>query len=124
MANVHRYRAENETNWNGTMRSDIPPVLTIDDGDTVIFNTKMLMGGGLHAGITEEEMLALMADLSAQGKGLYNFTGPFCVRGAMPGDVLEIRIKRIELGDYGLAFTFPESMGYGGLPELSPQAPK
>ena len=121
MAKTHQYKAENETNWNGILKSDIPPVLTIDDGDTVVFNTKMLMGGGLCADMTVEEMLALMGDLSAQGKDLYNFTGPFSVKGAKPGDVIEVRIKRIVLGGYGVTLVFPESMGFGGLPELSPK---
>ena len=119
-AKVHQYRAENETNWNGMLRSDIPPVLTVDDGDTVVFNTQMLMEGKMRADMTIEEIAILMEDLAAQGKGLYNFTGPFYVNGAEPGDVMEIRVKRIELGDYGMTLIFPGAMGMGALPELSP----
>lgn len=120
MAKTHRYEAVNETNWNGRLQGDIRPVLEIDDGDTVIFNTKMLMEGKLREDMTVGELLTLVDDLSARGRGLYNFTGPFAVRGAEPGDVLEIRIKRIEIGEYGVTLTFPASMGFGGLPELSP----
>ncbi len=119
MAKVHRYHAENATNWNGMLRSDIPPVLTIDDGDTVIFNTQMLMEGKLRADMTVEELVALMGDIASRGNGLYNFTGPFQVRGAEPGDVMEVRIRRIVPGDYGMTMVFPGSMGFGGLPELS-----
>lgn len=120
MAKTHRYEAENETNWNGRLEGDIRPVLEIDDGDTVIFNTKMLMEGKLREDMTISELTELVGDLSARGRGLYNFTGPFAVRGAKPGDVLEIRIKRIEIGDYGVTLTFPAAMGFGCLPELSP----
>lgn len=120
MAKIHRYEAGNETNWNGRLHSDIPPVLEIDDGDTVIFNTKMLMEGKLREGMTIDELLALVEELTARGSELYNFTGPFSVRGAEPGDVLEIRIKRIEVGDYGTTLVFPASMGYGALPDISP----
>ena len=121
MAKVHRYTPEKEGDWNGILKSDITPVLTIEDGDTVIFDTKMVLEGRLCADMSVDELLALMGDLSSRGKGLYSFTGPFCIKGAKPGDVMEIRIKRLVPGDYGVALVFPESMGFGGMPELSPK---
>ncbi len=53
-AKVHTFKIQKEQACNGTIRSDIPPVLTIDSGDTVIFNTVMLLEGKLTADMTIE----------------------------------------------------------------------
>ncbi|HCL79810.1 MAG TPA: hypothetical protein DIC53_07575, partial [Synergistaceae bacterium] len=119
-AKTHTFMIQKEQAYNGTIRSDIPPALTIDSGDTVIFNTVMLLEGKLSADMTIEDVLALRKDFQERKAGIYAFTGPFYVNGAEPGDVLEIRIKRIVPGAYGVAYIYPDEMGLGGLPEASP----
>jgi acetamidase/formamidase len=120
-AKTHTFMIQKEQAYNGTIRSDIPPALTIDSGDTVIFNTVMLLEGKLSADMTIEDVLALRKDFQERKAGIYAFTGPFYVNGAEPGDVLEIRIKRIVPGAYGVAYIYPDEMGLGGLPEASPK---
>ncbi len=117
---VHRYTATPDNVWNGALQSDIPPVLTIESGDTVIFNTLMLFEGRLKAGMTIDQLLALRADILDRKKGAYALTGPFYVKDAAPGDVLEIRIKKLVPGDYGVTYNYPGTMGRGGLPEYVP----
>lgn len=114
---VHRYVATPDNVWNGMLESTVPPVLTIDSGDTVIFNSLMLFEGKLKAGMTIDQLLALRKDILDRKKGAYALTGPFYVNGAQPGDVLEIRIKKLVPGDYGVCYNYPGAMGRGGLPE-------
>jgi len=118
-AKTHTFMIPKEQAYNSNIQSDIPPVLTIDSGDTVIFNTVMLLEGKLAADMTIEQVLELRKDFQARKAGIYAFTGPFYVNGAEPGDVLEIRIKRIVPGAYGVTYIYPGEMGLGGLPEGS-----
>ena len=115
VSKVHTFKIAPEQAYNGWLESTIPPVLTIDNGDTVIFNTVMLLEGKLRADITIQELLALRKDILARGNGIYAFTGPFFIKGAEPGDVLEIRIKRIVPGDYAVNSIYPDAMNIGGL---------
>jgi len=112
---VHTFKITPDQAYNGMLESTIPPVLTIDNGDTVIFNTVMLLEGKLHADIKIQELLALRKDILNRGNGIYAFTGPFFIKGAEPGDVLEIRIKRIVPGDYAVNTIYPDDMNVGGL---------
>ena len=116
-AKTHSFFIKKEQAYNGALRSDIPPALTIDDGDTVVFNTVMLMAGELSPDMTFDEMFARRNRMKDQGIGLYAFTGPFFVKGAEPGDVLEVRIKRIVPGEYAVTHIYPDDTGIGGLPE-------
>jgi acetamidase/formamidase len=114
---VHTFKITPEQAYNGYWESTIPPALTINDGDTVIFNTAMLFEGKLKPGMTVKELLALRDEIVARGNGVYAFTGPFFINGAEPGDVLEVRIKRIELGETGVAYVYPDERKAGGLPD-------
>jgi acetamidase/formamidase len=116
---VHTFKITPEQAYNGRWESTIPPVLTIDDGDTVIFNTVMLFEGKLRPDMNIPELLALRDDIIARGNGVYAFTGPFFVNGAEPGDVLEIRIKRVEPIDHGAVYIYPDERKAGGLPDGS-----
>ena len=114
---VHTFKITPDKAYNGMLESTISPVLTIDNGDTVIFNTVMLLEGKLRADMTIQELLALRKEVLGRGNGAYAFTGPFFIKGAEPGDVLEIRIKRIVPGDYGVNYIYPDEMKLGGLPD-------
>ncbi|HYB21732.1 MAG TPA: amidase, partial [Thermodesulfobacteriota bacterium] len=57
-AKTHRLKATPQTVHTGFFNAAIPPVLTIDSGDTVVFDSMMLMDGQLRCGMTLEELLA------------------------------------------------------------------
>ncbi|MGI6253342.1 MAG: acetamidase/formamidase family protein [Aminivibrio sp.] len=116
-ARTHSFFITEEQGYNGMLRADIPPALTIDDGDTVVFNTLMLLGGKLSPEMTFDEMFAVRGGFIEKGLGTYAFTGPFYVNGAEPGDVLEIRVKRLVPGKHAVTHIYPDPMGIGGLPE-------
>lgn len=52
--------------------------------------------------------------------GPHTLTGPIFVKGAEPGDVLEVRIKKLVPIECGVNYHLPGKLGLGGLPEDFP----
>jgi acetamidase/formamidase len=119
MSKTHKFFIKAEQAYNGPWQSTVPPALTIDSGDTVIFNTLMLFEGKLRGHMTLKEVMALREEVQHRGHSAYAFSGPFFINGAEAGDVLEVRIKRIVPGDYGVSYIYPDEMKSGGLPDGS-----
>ena len=96
---THTIEPERAT-LHGHFSPDLPPVLTVDPGDTVRFRT-------LDAGWTVETPASADAERKRfepreKGKdGGHCLCGPVEVRGAEPGGVLEVKINEIEVGDWG-----------------------
>ncbi len=90
--------------WGHYDASD-KPVLTIQSGDTVVMHTLLtnsptgLEKAGVAPGDVEPALRAVFDGVpaSARGPGGHILTGPIAIEGAMPGDTLEVRIKRVEL---------------------------
>jgi len=97
----------------GEIPIDRAPVLTIDSGDTVAIDTISHQGATQDAdpveflgklGIAKNEVLQDAIDFwqsrtgrPREGRGGHILTGPINVRGAEPGDVLEIEMVRFDL---------------------------
>src|SRR5581483_7678542 len=75
--------------------NSLPPLLTIDSGDTVVFDTRDASDGFLRPGITAE---ALKTPRPLKGHPL---TGPVGIRDAAPGDTLEIEVLDLRPDTYG-----------------------
>jgi acetamidase/formamidase len=118
---THRLVATPQTVHTGFFDSSIPPVLTIDSGDTVNLSTMMLMDGQLRGGMTFEELLALRQGYVDRKVGGHTLTGPIFVTGAEPGDVLEVRIGKLVPIEFGVNYHLPGHLGIGGLPEDFPR---
>jgi acetamidase/formamidase len=88
--------------WNRTL----PPRLTIDSGDSVRIEVRQGVDG-----YCDRDSKA--SDLPGPYPG-HPLTGPIAIRGASPGDVLEVHVESIEVADWGMTFTGP---GFGLLPE-------
>ena len=118
---MHTLKATVQTVHIAHFCSELPPVLTIDDGDTV--EVESLRGDPMEyeaAGIAPAEipepLRALYRDLQSY-KG-HELTGPIYVRGAEPGDVLEVHIQDVRLT---MPFGFNANViGAGTLPEDFP----
>lgn len=81
----------------GHFDAALSPVLEIESGDTVVVDT---VSGGLEDAIQPERMRPehrLIAETVPQIMGPHILTGPIAIRGAQPGDTLEVRILDIEL---------------------------
>jgi len=117
---THRLLASLETTHTGFFDAKIPPVLIIESGDTVIMNSMMLLEGKLRCGMTMEELIAVRQTFVDRKVGPHTLTGPIFVKEALPGDVLEVRIKKLVPGDCGVNYHYPGNMKIGGLPEDFP----
>lgn len=74
--------------------NSIAPRLEIESGDTVLFETRDASDGWVQPGISLEKYLQRKA------KG-HPLTGPVFIKGAKPGDVLELEVLNINTATYG-----------------------
>lgn len=80
-----------------------PPALTIRSGDTVVVHTLLtnsptgLERAGLPPAQVEPALREVFDKVTDRGPGGHILTGPIYVQGAEPGDVLEVRIEKIDL---------------------------
>jgi acetamidase/formamidase len=104
----------------GVFDANLPPIATIDSGDVVSFpNTWSHFLNELQPGVPIERLAELRT--SNPGRGPHSIIGPIAVRGAEPGDVLEIRYQRLRPVAWGAVFNNPASLGTGLLPSDFPQ---
>ena len=106
---VHLLPATLETTQWGWFDNAQPPVLKIDSGDTVVFETMMHSHNQVVPGRTIEEIKKLRTD--NPGRGPHTLTGPVYVNGAEPGDVLKVSILRIVPRAYATNFNVPGMFG-------------
>jgi acetamidase/formamidase len=84
---------------HGHFSRDLPPVLTVDRGDTVAFAT-LDAGWGTEPPHADGSPRAHFEPRGEVDRG-HALVGPIEVRGAAPGHVLEVRIERIRVGRWG-----------------------
>jgi acetamidase/formamidase len=115
-ARVHSVPSTKETVQLGVFDANLPPILTVESGDAISFpNTWSHFLNELQPGVP----IARLAELrtSNPGRGPHSIIGPIAVKGAEPGDVLEIRYKRLKPVGWGAVFNNPASLGTGLLPQ-------
>jgi len=71
--------------------------------------------------MTLEELVAKRQTYIDRKMGSHTLTGPIFVKGAEPGDVLEVRIQKLIPIGCGVNYHYPSAMNKGGLPEDFPQ---
>ena len=114
----HQLRASPQTVRIGVFDATFPPVMTIESGDRVVVQC---VSGRDEVMPPKNSGLSVPAELSAiiaanpAMRAGHIVTGPIAIAGAEPGDMLEVRIEKIEPGaDWGynvirpLAGTLPE----------------
>ncbi len=89
----------------------IPPRLEIEPGDTVVFETRDASDGQIKSGYTVEEYKQRVF------KG-HPLTGPVFIKGAQPGDVVEIEVQEVQTEKWGWTAFRP---GAGLLPNDFPE---
>ncbi len=121
----HELLASPSTVAWGYYSADAPPVMLIKSGETVQVHTLLtssptrLEGAGVAPAQVEQSLRDIYDKVTNKGPGGHILTGPIFVEGAEPGDVLEVRIKAIELAipyaynGFGPKSGFiPEDFGY------------
>jgi acetamidase/formamidase len=114
---THLLPATMETTQWGWFNNAQPPVLHVDSGDSIVFETMMHSHNQVVPGTTIEQIKKLRTDFP--GRGPHTLTGPVYIEGAEPGDVLKVRINKIVPRAYGTNFNVPGMFGQfpGKFPE-------
>jgi formamidase len=99
-----RLREQPETGHN-RWHPDIPPILEVDPGEEVLLETRDARDGQIHMGTTLEDLA------SQDKKSGHPLTGPIFIKGAQPGDLLEIEYVDIVPQPYGWT-RFYEGAGF------------
>src|ERR1700680_4163550 len=99
---VHELRASPTTVHRGFFDASLKPVLTIDSGDivrlwTTTGNPRYFESLGVPKEKIPAELYAAFKGAPGEGRDDHTLDGPIAVRGAEPGDTVEIRIRSIEL---------------------------
>ncbi|MBK6487438.1 MAG: acetamidase/formamidase family protein [Gemmatimonadetes bacterium] len=106
--------------------AEAKPVLHIASGDELTIGTLLtstptrLEGAGVKPEDVEPSLRAIVDSVKDRGPGGHILTGPVYVRGAEPGDVLEVRIKKIDLAIAYAYNAFGPTSGF--IPEDFPTA--
>lgn len=106
---THQLKSSPDTVHWGWFDAALPPVLTVDSGDRVTIESisggpANLPGEGFEV---PPELLEVHAKAQRRMPG-HILTGPVAVRGARPGDVLEVRIVDVQLRqDWGYTYVRP-----------------
>ena len=99
-AKTHLLRSSPDTIHWGFIDGGLKPVLTVDSGDRIVVESVSGNPEWMPAASTGFEILPELKDIhqrAKRGTGNHILTGPIYVRGAVIGDVLEVRILEIEL---------------------------
>ncbi|RFU82122.1 acetamidase formamidase [Trichoderma arundinaceum] len=105
----HVHSGQKHLKWSKA----IAPVLTVDSGETVTFDTIDGGNGQITPMSTTEDILNFKAELADP------LFGPVYVRGAEPGDTLEIEVLELQTSDWGWTAIVP---GFGLLTNDFPDA--
>ena len=110
----HRIPSNAQTVVQGLIDPARPPIATVDSGDVVIYeNTWTHFLNRLQPGVSSAELAAMRR--ADPGRGVHSIIGPVAVRGALPGDVLQLRMLHFETVDFGANFHNPGALGTGAL---------
>src|SRR5437588_10255713 len=114
---VHILPATMETTQWGWFNNAQPPVLNVNSGDTVVFETMMHSHNQVVPGPTIEQIKKLRTDFP--GRGPHTLTGPVYIEGAEPGMVLKVKINKIVPRAYAMNFNVPGM--FGQFPDRFPE---
>ncbi len=117
---VHVVPSNKDTVRLGVFDTNLAPILAIDSGDTVSFpDTWSHFLNEMQPGVPVETLARLRTE--NPGKGPHTIIGPIAVNKAEPGDLLEIRYRKLEPYSWGAVFNNPGALGTGLLPKDYPQ---
>jgi acetamidase/formamidase len=113
---VHTVESSSATVRLGVLDTTLPDLLTVDPGDTIVYpRTWSHFLDRVQPGVAIDDIARWR--LENPGKGPHSIIGPVAVRGAMPGDVLEVQYHRIRPKGWACNFNNPGSLKTGALPD-------
>lgn len=101
-AKIHELKASPATVHRGFFDASLKPVLTIDSGDIVRLETasgnpRWYEKLGVPKDKIPAELYAVYEGVEGDGRGDHTLNGPIAIRGAAPGDMLEVRILSVDV---------------------------
>jgi len=113
---VHVVPSTKETVRLGVFDANLPPILTIESGDTISYpDTWSHFLNEMQPGVSVDTLAQLRT--SNPGRGPHSIIRPIAVNKAEAGDVLEIRFQTIRPYEWGAVFNNPGALGTGLLPQ-------
>ena len=99
---THELKASPATVHRGFFDASLKPVLTIDSGDVVRLETatgnpRWFEKLGVPNDKIPAELYTVFDGVEGDGRGDHTLNGPIAIRGAEPGDMLEIRIRSVDV---------------------------
>ena len=99
---THELKASPTTVHRGFFDASLKPVLTIDSGDivrleTATGNPRWFEKLGVPKDKIPAELYEVFKGVEGDGRGDHTLNGPIAIRGAEPGDMLEIRIRSVDV---------------------------
>jgi len=92
------------------------PIVTIDSGDVLRYvDTWTHFLGALQPGVPIEALAEMRK--KNPGRGVHSIIGPVAMRGAKPGDLLEVRFLDLRTIDFGANFHNAGALRTGSLPD-------
>ncbi len=120
LGRTHTIPSNGRTVIQGLLDPTRAPLFAVDSGDVLVYeNTWTHFLNKLQPGVSADELAALRA--SIPGRGVHSIIGPIAVNGAQPGDVLQLRMLRLETIGFGANFHNPGALHTGTLPDDFPQ---
>jgi acetamidase/formamidase len=114
---VHVIESSQKTVRLGVIDSTLPNIVDVEPGDTVVYpDTWSHFLDKMQPGVPIDELAKLR--LANPGKGPHSIIGPVGVKGAEPGDLLEVRFLAVKPVGWAANFNNPGSLGTGALPDL------
>jgi formamidase len=105
-----KYLADDPGTGHNRWHPDIPPLLEVEPEEEVVLETRDASDGRVPPGIAAREI--------SGGKAVHPLTGPVFVKGAQPGDLLEVEYLEIVPQAHGYTRFRPDA---GFLPDLFPE---
>jgi acetamidase/formamidase len=114
---VHTIESSNTTVRLGVFDTTLPNLVEVESGDTIVYpRTWSHFLDRLQPGVSIDDLARWRVE--NPGKGPHSIIGPVAVRGAMPGDVIEVQYHRIRPKGWAANFNNPGSLKTGALPEV------